>query len=81
MDAWKEIGSLVQLRTFTYLDVLQPQLTGFFQTVAAGVQHLCTALWRRHLGRAHIPNKSLPRVNPESKCDRILGSLVITSQA
>jgi hypothetical protein len=30
----------VQLRTFTYLDVLQPQLTGFFQTVAAGFQPL-----------------------------------------
>ena len=31
---------LVQLRTFTYLDVLQPQLTGFFQTVASGFQPL-----------------------------------------
>lgn len=30
----------MQLRTFTYLDVLQPQLTGFFQTVAAGFQPL-----------------------------------------
>jgi hypothetical protein len=30
----------VQLRTFCYLDVLQPQLTGFFQTVAAGFQPL-----------------------------------------
>jgi hypothetical protein len=30
----------VQLRTFTYLDVLQPQLTGFFQTVASGFQPL-----------------------------------------
>ncbi len=30
----------VQLRTFTYLDVLQPQLTGFLQTVAAGFQPL-----------------------------------------
>ncbi len=31
---------LVQLRTFAYLDVLQPQLAGFFQTVAAGFQPL-----------------------------------------
>ncbi|MFO0607117.1 MAG: hypothetical protein U0324_28405 [Polyangiales bacterium] len=30
----------MQLRTFTYLDVLQPQLTGFFQTVASGFQPL-----------------------------------------
>ncbi|MBI5514949.1 MAG: hypothetical protein HY909_14330 [Deltaproteobacteria bacterium] len=30
----------MQLRTFCYLDVLQPQLTGFFQTVAAGFQPL-----------------------------------------
>jgi len=30
----------VQLRTFTYLDVLQPQLTGFLQTVASGFQPL-----------------------------------------
>jgi hypothetical protein len=30
----------VQLRTFTYLDVLQPQLAGFFQTVASGFQPL-----------------------------------------
>ncbi len=30
----------MQLRTFTYLDVLQPQLTGFLQTVAAGFQPL-----------------------------------------
>src|SRR5438874_6831647 len=26
----------MELRTFTYLDVLQPQLTSFLQTVAAG---------------------------------------------
>ena len=31
---------LVQLRTFTYLDVLQPQLTGFLQTVCAGFMPL-----------------------------------------
>lgn len=30
----------MQLRTFTYLDVLQPQLAGFFQTVASGFQPL-----------------------------------------
>jgi hypothetical protein len=30
----------VQLRTFTYLDVLQPQLAGFFQTVSSGFQPL-----------------------------------------
>lgn len=30
----------MQLRTFCYLDVLQPQLAGFFQTVAAGFQPL-----------------------------------------
>ena len=31
---------MLQLRTFCYLDVLQPQLAGFFQTVAAGFQPL-----------------------------------------
>lgn len=30
----------MQLRTFCYLDVLQPQLAGFFQTVASGFQPL-----------------------------------------
>jgi hypothetical protein len=30
----------MELRTFTYLDILQPQLTGFLQTVAAGFQPL-----------------------------------------
>ena len=30
----------MELRTFTYLDVLQPQLTGFLQTVAAGFMPL-----------------------------------------
>lgn len=30
----------MQLRTFTYLDVLQPQLAGFFQTVSSGFQPL-----------------------------------------
>ncbi len=30
----------MQLRTFTYIDVLQPQLAGFFQTVASGFQPL-----------------------------------------
>jgi hypothetical protein len=30
----------VQLRTFTYLNVLQPQLAGFFQTVSSGFQPL-----------------------------------------
>lgn len=31
---------MLQLRTFCYLDVLQPQLAGFFQTVATGFQPL-----------------------------------------
>ncbi len=26
----------IDLRTFTYIDILQPQLAGFFQTVAPG---------------------------------------------
>ena len=26
----------MELRTFTYIDILQPQLTGFLQTVSAG---------------------------------------------
>jgi hypothetical protein len=30
----------MELRTFTYLDVLQPQLTGFLQTVVGGFQPL-----------------------------------------
>ena len=30
----------MELRTFTYLDVLQPQLAGFLQTVASGFQPL-----------------------------------------
>jgi len=30
----------VELRTFTYLDVLQPQLTGFLQTVSSGFMPL-----------------------------------------
>ena len=29
---------MIDLRTFTYIDVLQPQLTGFLQTVAPGYQ-------------------------------------------
>lgn len=29
---------MIDLRTFTFIDVLQPQLTGFFQTVAPGYQ-------------------------------------------
>jgi len=29
-------GPVIDLRTFTYIDVLQPQLTGFLQTVAPG---------------------------------------------
>ena len=27
---------MMDLRTFTYIDILQPQLTGFLQTVAPG---------------------------------------------
>lgn len=30
----------MQLRTFTYIDVLQPQLAGFIQTIASGFQPL-----------------------------------------
>src|SRR5262245_7888537 len=30
------IGSDMELRTFSYLDILQPQLAGFLQTVAQG---------------------------------------------
>ena len=33
-------GESIQLRTYTYLDVLQPQLAGFLQTVAQGFQPL-----------------------------------------
>jgi len=32
--------SMIDLRTFTYIDILQPQLTGFWQTVAPGFQPL-----------------------------------------
>lgn len=31
---------MIDLRTFTYIDILQPQLTGFWQTVAPGFQPL-----------------------------------------
>jgi len=31
---------MIDLRTFTYIDVIQPQLAGFMQTVAAGYQPL-----------------------------------------
>lgn len=31
---------MIDLRTFTYIDVIQPQLAGFLQTVAAGYQPL-----------------------------------------
>ena len=30
----------MELRTFSYIDILQPQLTGFFQTVASGFMPL-----------------------------------------
>ncbi len=30
----------MELRTFTYLDILQPQLTGFLQTVSQGFMPL-----------------------------------------
>ena len=33
-------GPLIDLRTFTYIDVLQPQLTGFLQTVVPGYMPL-----------------------------------------
>lgn len=30
----------MELRTFSYIDILQPQLTGFLQTVASGFMPL-----------------------------------------
>ncbi len=30
----------MELRTFTYIDILQPQLTGFLQTVSSGFMPL-----------------------------------------
>src|SRR5262245_39170018 len=36
MLGFAHIGSDMELRTFSYLDILQPQLAGFLQTVAQG---------------------------------------------
>lgn len=39
-DASHRESSMIDLRTFTYIDILQPQLTGFWQTVCPGFMPL-----------------------------------------
>jgi hypothetical protein len=69
----------VQLRTFTYLDVLQPQLTGFFQTVASGFQPLA--------GQAALIVEIAPGISINEltdvalKCSRVFPGMQIVERA
>ena len=54
----------MQLRTFIHLDVLQPQLAGFFQTVASGFQPLA--------GQAALLVEVAPGISVNSLTDAAL---------
>ena len=70
---------LVQLRTFIHLDVLQPQLAGFFQTVASGFQPLA--------GQAALIVEIAPGISINSltdaalKATRVLPGMQIVERA
>ena len=58
----------MQLRTFIHLDVLQPQLAGFFQTVASGFQPLA--------GQAALLVEVAPGISVNSLTDAALRVLM-----